>query len=200
MRDSGAPLRAASVPGWQAVVVDARERTVRVPAGVSLDLGASAKALAADRAAAAAVRATGAGVLVNLGGDIAVAGPSPDEGWAVRACEDHRDGPEAPGQTVAIRSGGLATSSTTSRRWRRGSQAAHHIVDPATGLPAREVWRAASVAAATCVDANAASTAAIVRGARAPAWLHAAGLPARLVAVDGSITTAGGWPAPSEAT
>lgn len=193
-----APLRATSVAGWRAVTLDRRAGTVRVPRGVALDLGSTAKALAADRAAALVAERTGSGVLVNLGGDIAVAGEAPEGGWPVRVCEDHRAGPDAPGQTIVLGSGGLATSSTTTRRWRRGAGQAHHIVDPATGLPAAEVWRTASVAAATCVDANAASTAAIVRGASAAGWLDAAGLPARLVAADGSVVATGGWPAGSE--
>jgi thiamine biosynthesis lipoprotein len=70
----------------------------------------------------------------------------------------------------------------------------HHIVDPATGRPAQVVWRTATVAAATCVDANTASTAAIIRGERSPAWLSSLGLPARLVRPDGSTMLLNGWP------
>jgi thiamine biosynthesis lipoprotein len=165
---------------------------VRLPAGIRLDLGATAKALAADRAAAAAARAGGgAGVLVSLGGDIALGGPAPAAGWAVHVAEDHRAGPDAPGQTIALRSGGLATSSTTVRRWGPG---AHHIIDPATGLPAGGCWRTASVAAGSCVDANIASTAAIVRGASAAAWLAEWRMPARLVGRDGAVLAVAGWP------
>jgi thiamine biosynthesis lipoprotein len=187
-----APLKAVRVPGWRALAVDPRGRRVRLPAGVRLDLGATAKALAADRAATAAARAAGgAGVLVSLGGDIAVGGPAPAAGWAVRVAEDHRAGPDAPGQTIALPSGGLATSSTTVRRWGPG---AHHIIDPATGLPAGGRWRTASVAAGSCVDANIASTAAIVRGASAEAWLAARRMPARLVGRDGAVLEVAGWP------
>jgi thiamine biosynthesis lipoprotein len=71
----------------------------------------------------------------------------------------------------------------------------HHIVDPASGLPARVVWRTASVAAASCVDANAAATAAIILGSAAPAWLANNGLPARLVAPEGRVVATCGWPA-----
>jgi thiamine biosynthesis lipoprotein len=70
----------------------------------------------------------------------------------------------------------------------------HHIVDPRTGLPAGGPWRTASVAAATCADANAAATAAIVARERAEAWLVAAGVPARLVGHDGEVRYLGGWP------
>ena len=65
----------------------------------------------------------------------------------------------------------------------------HHIVDPRTGDVAAPCWRTASVVAATCVDANIASTAAIVMGRAAPGWLAECGLPARLVAEDGTVTT-----------
>jgi thiamine biosynthesis lipoprotein len=199
LRPSGRPLRAVAVTGWRSVALDQAGGTVRVPPGVALDLGASAKALAADRAARAVAARTGAAALVSLGGDIAVAGPAPSGGWAVHVCEDHRSSADAPGQTVVIHGGGLATSSTTTRRWRRGGEEAHHIIDPAAGLPARPVWRTATVAAASCVHANAASTASIVLGADAVAWLTDAGLPARLVGVDGRVQTVGAWPATAEA-
>jgi thiamine biosynthesis lipoprotein len=185
-------LIATWVEGWQAVSVDLARSEVRLPRGVRLDLGATAKALAADRAAAAAAAAApGVGVLVNLGGDIAVAGPAPSGGWAVRVADDHQAPPDAPGQTLAISVGGLATSSTTVRRW---GPDAHHIIDPRTGLPAVSPWRTASVAAATCVDANVASTAAIVLGDDAPGWLEARGLPARLVDHEGGTLALAGWP------
>ena len=70
----------------------------------------------------------------------------------------------------------------------------HHILDPRTGLPAAPVWRTVSVAAATCADANTAATAAIIRGDKAPPWLTSLNLPARLVSVEGTITTVAGWP------
>jgi FAD:protein FMN transferase len=180
-------------PAWRLVEIRRGRSQIRVPRDVRLDLGATAKAFAADRAAARAADVTGGHVLVSLGGDIAVAGGAPEGGWSVGIADDHRADPE-PGETVAIAAGGLATSSTTTRRWARGAGSAHHIVDPRTGLPAREVWRTVSVCAATCVDANTASTAAVVLGDDAPAWLLAQGVPARLVRADGDIQRLGGWP------
>jgi thiamine biosynthesis lipoprotein len=180
--------------GWRAIAIDRDRSVVRVPAGVEIDLGATAKALAADRSAHAAALATGSGVLVNLGGDLAVAGPPPADGWSILVTDDHRSSPDADGQTIAVREGGLATSSTTVRRWRAGGDEHHHILDPRSGLPAEEVWRTVSVAAATCVDANTASTAAVVRGREALSWLREAGLPARLVGLDGTVAYTGSWP------
>ncbi len=95
---------------------------------------------------------------------------------------------------MTITEGGLATSSVTVRAWASGGEQVHHIIDPATGRPARVCWRTVSVAAGTCTDANTASTAAIVRGPAAPGWLRAAGLPARLVRPDGTVVTTAGWP------
>jgi thiamine biosynthesis lipoprotein len=189
------PLRIEAVPaaGWRRIELG-ENGLVRVPPGFELDLGATAKALAADRAAGAASRATGTGVLVNLGGDIAVSGPAPECGWSIRVTDSHLSGPSAAGQTIAISSGGLATSSTTVRRWRAGGIERHHILDPRSGLPSDEVWRTVTVAAASCVSANTASTAAIVRGETAAAWLDDAALPSRLVRAGGAVICVGGWP------
>jgi FAD:protein FMN transferase len=196
IRASARPLKAVRAPGWRVVEVDTEAATIRVPAGVVLDLGASAKALAADRGARHAAQAAGCGVLVNLGGDLACAGPPPDGGWRVRVTDDHAAPPDAPGETVLVTMGALATSSTTVRRWRRGGVTVHHIIDPSTGASAAGPWRTVSVAAATCVDANTAATAAIVRCEGAIAWLEELGLPARLCRHDGSVVRLAGWPEP----
>ncbi|MBS2554014.1 FAD:protein FMN transferase [Catenulispora sp. NL8] len=192
---------------WTAVIWDATRSTVRIPAGTALDFGATAKALAADRAAGHAAAAAGCGVLVSLSGDIAVRGPAPEGGWHVRVTDDHRSGEEVPGQTVVITEGGLATSSTTVRAWQIWSDetasqriTVHHIVDPRTGRPTDGAWRTASVASASCLDANVAATASIVRGHAAAEWLARMRVPARLVHVDGSVVTVGGWPADSVST
>ena len=196
----GPPLQLAArpVPGWRTVTVDRDRGTIRVPDGVELDLGSTAKALAVDRAARSAWLATAAGadagVLVSLGGDIAVAGTPPLGGWPIRVTDDHAGPIDAPGQTVTIRSGGLATSSTTVRRWQRGDVVLHHVVDPRTGRPAAPWWRTVTVTAASCVDANIAATAAIILGPDAPAWLERRHLPARLVRVEGSVHVVGDWP------
>jgi len=191
---SGGRISFAAVPGWRTIRLDRRAATIAIDPGVALDLGATAKALASDRAAAAANRACGDGVLVSLGGDISTAGAAPAGGWRVRVTDDHRSGFEAPGQWIAMATGGLATSSTTARRWHRGGEAVHHLLDPASGRPARSVWRTVTVAAASCLDANIASTAAVIRGEPAIDWLGRLGLAARLVDNDGAAAHVGGWP------
>jgi thiamine biosynthesis lipoprotein ApbE len=190
-------LTVRSVPGWRHIELDEAAGLVSLPAGARLDLGATAKAWAADRAAARIAAELGCGVLVNLGGDIAVAGPGPRGGWRIRVQDvtgRPEDPPAGPSAVIAVHSGGLATSSTAARRWRRGGDVLHHILDPRSGLPAAPVWRTVSVAAATCADANMASTAAIIRGEAALAWLAELGFPARLVAESGAVVTLGGWP------
>jgi len=187
--------RFVAAPGWQTIEIDEPAGTIRVPDGVELDLGATAKALAADRCARAAAAAARCGVLIALGGDVAVAGEPPGGGWPVGIADDHATAPGEVHETVAIASGGLATSSTSVRRWRSGTQVLHHVVEPRTGRPADSCWRTVSVAAASCLDANIASTASILLGEAALDWLDERRLPARLVALDGSVVRTGGWPA-----
>jgi thiamine biosynthesis lipoprotein len=195
LRD-GRLVHLSSAPGgaWCRIEIDRERGTARIPAGVELDLGATAKALAADRAARAAAEATADGVLVSLGGDVAVAGDPPDSGWSVGIADDHAAPFPADGPAVAVQSGGLATSGTCVRNWATASGRAHHIIDPRTGAPADTPWRTVSVAAASCVDANTASTAAMVFGEEAPNWLAQRRLPARLVGNDGCVVCVAGWP------
>jgi thiamine biosynthesis lipoprotein len=194
-RDSATPApQPRPAPGWWRVAFDRRHRTVLLPRTVRLDLGATAKAWAADRTAGRIAAEVGGGVLVNLGGDIGTAGQAPEDGWRIGVGDDHRVAADEPAATVTIRSGGIATSSTTCRTWRRAGRVMHHIVDPRTGDVPGSGWRTVSVAAGSCVDANTASTAAIVLGRSAPGWLTGAGLPARLVHHDGVVTTVADWP------
>ena len=190
--DGDLPVR-KPVPGWRLVTAEPRRRLVTLPPGAALDLGATAKALAADRAAAAVHERAGCGVLVSLGGDVSVAGPPPADGFGVGiadACTAHDHA-----QAVAIRTGGLATSGTGVRHWKLGTHRVHHIVDPGTGLPAPEYWSTVTTTAASCVQANAAATAAAVMGEAAADWLEALGIPARLVRTNGPVVCTSYWPA-----
>jgi thiamine biosynthesis lipoprotein len=185
--------------GWRKIVLERASRTghgiVTVPAGVRLDLGATMNAWAADRAAAALAEAHGCGVLVGLGGDVATAGPAPEDprtgkrAWRITVRElIDATAPDERKTQVDIGSGGLATSGA------RGGVRPRHIIDPRTGLSAQGPWRTVSVTAATCLDADIAATSAIVRGTEAPAWLAERGLPGRLVADDGRVRLVAGWP------
>lgn len=180
-----------AVPGWRSVSLDADRSTVTMDEGIRLDLGATAKAWAADLISAAVADRVGCGVLVSLGGDLSVRG-APDGGFNVGIADVCGD-TSAP-LAVAISSGGLATSGIGNRHWLLGGTPVHHLIDPSTGLPVDTHWRTVSVAAASCVDANTASTAAMVKGGAAVAWLEGLRLPSRLVRPDGSIVTVAGWP------
>ncbi|WP_144711116.1 FAD:protein FMN transferase [Curtobacterium pusillum] len=177
-------------PAWQRVLLSGT--FLRVPAGVVLDLGATAKAAAADMAAASITARLGIGALVSLGGDVATAGPDPSGGWQVRVQDQDAD----PVDHVRIASGwSVATSSTQKRRWEQDGHARHHILDPRWGMPAEPVWRSVTVVAPSCTTANTMTTAAVVRGHGAVAMLRESGRAARLVAADGSVVRLGGWPA-----
>lgn len=185
-------LQVRKVIGWEALRYDPTDHTLALPEGVGIDLGAAGKAWAADRSANAAFDSLGISVAVNCGGDIALRGSAPAGGWPVRVALDEVSDQY---QDIVVFDGGLASSGTTSRRWRRGGVELHHIIDPSTGLPAETPWAMVSVAAATCVEANAAATAALIMGRDARQWLEARALPARLVDSRGSVTYTGGWTA-----
>jgi len=178
-----------SVAGWRSLRLDG-SRLFR-PADVQLDLGATAKAVAADRTAAAIADALGTGVLVSLGGDIATSGPAPDGGWQVTVQDLPTDAP----QQVTLNAGAaVATSSTAKRTWQRDGRTLHHLVDPATGAPTAGPWRAVTVVATDCARANTASTGAIVKGHKAVGWLRGLGFPARLTDHAGRVRTINGFP------
>ncbi|WP_020108145.1 FAD:protein FMN transferase [Nocardia sp. 348MFTsu5.1] len=174
---------------WEMVTLKNRELTV--PDGVVLDLGATAKALAADRCAAIVTESLGCGVLINLGGDISITGPPPAGGWQIRV----QDGDDQPATVVEMRSdSGIATSSTLRRRWHHAGESVHHIIDPALGRSAEAFWRTVTVAASSCLVANTVSTACMVRGRDAHRWVSEAGLPARFVDRNGLVTHTATWP------
>jgi FAD:protein FMN transferase len=186
----GPPVRLVqSVPGWRRVHL--RGAHLELPRDVVLDLGATAKARAADLLAGRAADTVGVGVLVALGGDIATAGTAPTDGWQVLV----RDTEDDPACQVTLMAGSaVATSSTVRRAWRRGGVLIHHVVDPRTAAPAAPVWRSATVAAPTCVEANTASTSAIVLGRDAAPWLAERGFIARLVDQQSRVVRVGNWP------
>lgn len=195
-RTSAPVAPSGPAPGWHRVQLEGQVLTR--PPGLLLDLGATAKAWAADRAATLAGAAAGAACLVSLGGDIATSGPVPAGGWTVRIADDHLGGEDEPGQTVSLFARGLATSSTAVRRWLRQGMSMHHLIDPRTGRPARGRWQTATVVADSCLRANALSTAALVGGELAEALLARFRAAARLVSADGRVVHCGGWPSQGE--
>jgi thiamine biosynthesis lipoprotein len=180
-------------PGFWRLMLDQHDRTVVIPRGIELDLGASAKAWAADRAARSCAAQLPGGFLVNLGGDIAISGEVPAGGWRV-AIDDATEADSRHWPVVTIKDGAVATSSTALRTWQVGDRLRHHIVDPRTGDVAEPVWRAVTVVAASAELANAAATAAVVLGRDAPYWLAHRRLPARLMSHQGLPVYIGDWP------
>ncbi|MEP7331978.1 MAG: FAD:protein FMN transferase [Terracoccus sp.] len=179
------------LPRWNTVKLDVSRRRVSLAAGTLLDLGASAKAHAADRIAGLLAERLPGGFVVNLGGDIAVSGELPTGGWAIGV-----DGADGTTRQVVTSTGqALATSSTRLRTWQTDDGPRHHIIDPRTGRSAQTVWAQATCVGITALEANAASTSAIVLGRAAPGWLVEQGIPSRLEAIDGSVVSTPGWPA-----
>jgi thiamine biosynthesis lipoprotein len=185
---------AQPIPGWECIEWDMTSRTLRVPGEVTLDVAATAKAACADRAAMVISGDLGCGVLVSIGGDLSIAGPPPEEGWRVGIADESGTPVDQAREVVALQSGGLATSGTSARSWVRGGTTMHHLIDPSTGLPVESPWRTVAVAAASCVDANVAATAALIKGHDAPRWLTDLGLPAVLVGTTGDVVRTEGWP------
>jgi thiamine biosynthesis lipoprotein len=153
------------VGGMAEIDVDPHLLEVTVPAGVVVDAGGIGKGLAADLTVAKLLGDGADGALVSIGGDLAMAGtPLDADGWLITLEQpDPADGELC---TLAVSGGGVATSSTRSRRWTIGGQSRHHVIDPAAGAPsatdlatvtvfARSGWLAESHATAALVSGSA---------------------------------------------
>lgn len=189
-----APLPATARRGADLgrIVLDPVASTVRVPAGTVLDPGGIGKGLAADLVATDLLAVGARGALVSIGGDLVVAGTPPHgDRWAI----DVED-PMTPGTallTIHLDRGGVATSSTRSRRWRVRGAPHHHLIDPATGRSARTDLVAATVVASTAWQAEVAATSALLLGRGAGlADLATQGLAGVLVGRDGTVVTSPG--------
>jgi thiamine biosynthesis lipoprotein len=109
----------------------------------AVDLGGIAKGLAI-RWVAADLAGSGAGFLVDAGGDMYLSGIGPDyTAWRV-GVEDPLGG-ENPVAVLAVGDAGCATSSVRLRHWRVGGHEVHHLVDPRTGRPGGEGLLSVSV-------------------------------------------------------
>lgn len=196
VRGTARPVGAA-LPGgqWRSIRIDRALRLVGVPAGVALDLGATAKAWTVDEAARRVADRLGSACLVEIGGDISAAAPRRGERSDPRWRVDVQERRGEPGTRVDLRHGAIATSSIRARRWTSDEGGPmHHLIDPRTGRPSSGPWRTASVWAHDAVAANTASTAAIIAGVDAPTVLNELQVAARLVDLDGHIVTVGDWP------
>lgn len=171
---------------------------VRIPPGVALDLGATAKAWLADEVAERIADEVGLDVIATMGGDLRVIVGDP--GWVVSA--DH-EVPGVPERRIGITEGGLATSGQGRRRWLTTAGPAHHLIDPRTGRSADTGWWAVSALAASATTANVAATAGMLLDADAPAWFAERGLHGLFTRWSGSgratSHTVGQWPGMEDA-
>lgn len=153
-------------PGrWQEVRLTGR--LLLRPPGLKLDLNGVVKSLAVEDALALLAGPA----FVSAGGDLATNAPL--------------DVALPGGDAVRLVAGGLATSGSAARRWLRGGKEQHHLIDPATGAPARVPWAQATVAAGSCLAADVCAKAAFLAG---PGWLDERGIPGRFVAACGVVT------------
>ncbi len=151
------------VGGLAAVAVDAERRTVTAPSGVVLDPGSIGKGLAADLVVAELLAAGARGALVDVGGDLACGGTSPlPSGWPVTV--EKPEDSDADLVTFTVSAGGVATSSTRSRRWIHDGVPHHHVIDPTSGAMSDTDLAAVTVVARSGWLAEAHATAAILAG------------------------------------
>jgi thiamine biosynthesis lipoprotein len=183
----------APTPGISAIKFDRSGHTVSLN-NCEIDFGASAKALTADLVANDVMKF--GGVAVEIGGDVALRGIDPRSPWTIGISESLSVDATAP--TVAMSSGGIATSSLRARSWKVNSATANHIIDPRTGSYARGPYSTATVSAPDCVTANAFATAALLWGEDAGYHIAQSGWSARLVRNNGTVEFIGGWPEDSE--
>ena len=182
---------AANVQAWRQIRVDPTAGTVTRPAGLGIDLGGIAKGWTVDRAAER-LAAYGP-ALVDAGGDIRASAPPGDQPWPIGVQDPFN--PAADVVLLALAEGAVATSSVGGRRWRRGGQTMHHLIDPATGLPGRSDVHTATVLAPTAQQAEVAAKVALLLGRRAGTKrLAAAGLAGLLIGHDGETTMVGALP------
>ena len=190
----GVKMRVVMPSGYRSVVLDPGARSVKVPPGVLLDLGATAKPHLADRIRDSLLGTYEVDVLVNLGGDISCFSSDQANPWYINVTDDQSLNIDSPGEILGFSSGGVATSSIKKRSWSKSGALHHHIIDPYTGRSAVGEIEAVTVLAGSALDANIASTATISMGSFGLAWLESTRLPAIVKLRDGSSKTLGSWP------
>jgi FAD:protein FMN transferase len=149
-----------AIPDYRDIELNRVDPSVRLPERARLDLGGNAKGWSAQQAAS---RLAAAGpCLVDAGGDVVAVG-SPDDsgGWLVSIPHPIT---EEIAHRVLLTDSAIATSGRDYRRWLRGGQAMHHIIDPRTGQPSGSDWLSASVIAPDAAHAEIWAKAALIDG------------------------------------
>jgi thiamine biosynthesis lipoprotein len=180
------------------LLIDPAENIVTAPKGMCLDAGGIGKGLAADLVVDAVVAAGASGASVSIGGDVAVRGSAPQSGgWLIGIAD-----PLIPADTdveigqLTMVEGGVATSGTLRRRWRGAEgEPVHHLLDPATGRPARHARElvAVTVVAGSAAWAEVWTKVVMVRGAATLARLDEFGLGARVTYADATTAANEAW-------
>lgn len=165
--------RGAAAPGRPGAIAMSGRLLVR-PVGLKLDLAGVVKAMATDDA----LVLLGSG-WVSAGGDLATTRPV--------------DVALPGGGAVRVEHGGLATSGSAVRRWKRAGAPQHHLIDPRSGAPAESPWELVTVSGASCLHADVAAKAAFLLGDDGPAWLDERGMAGRFVRPDGSRVVNERW-------
>lgn len=186
------PVDVAPALGLGGVELDTSVGLVRMPVGVSLDPGGIGKGLAADLVVHQLLAGGAEGALVALGGDLSMSGRPPQRGgWNIAI--EH---PDRAGEVVCqvmIDGGGVATSSTRSRRWMHRGREMHHLIDARTGQQAVTDLASVTVFAGTAWQAEAHATAALAAGSGGALDLLAQrGLQGVGVRVDGTVIASPG--------
>ena len=164
-----APSYCDPAPGLAGLELRADDEAVRLAPGMRIDLGGIGKGLAADILAADLLRMGANGAYVCMGGDIAVAGDTPYDGWDVPL---HHPDTDQPFDWYRLAAGGLVMSTPRMRKWQRADgTTAHHLIDPATGAPADTDVVAVAVAALSAARAEALAKAVVVAGSTLGAQL-----------------------------
>ncbi|PHQ87056.1 MAG: thiamine biosynthesis protein ApbE, partial [Thalassobium sp.] len=143
--------------------------SIILPAGMSLDFGGIGKEYAVDCAAAICKSAGITHGIVDLGGDLHVIGPQPDN----RAWKVGVRNPRAPENAIAelaIMQGGLSTSGDYERYFEHSGKRYCHLLLPKTGMPV-SYWASVSVVAPSCLLAGTLSTIAMLKQSDARMWL-----------------------------
>ena len=181
-----AELEAAlSAIGWSDV--EWNEHAIRLPrAGMEIDFGGICKEYAADRMATLCLERGLEHVLVNLAGDVRVAGPQQDGApWRVGIRHPRQSGEVIA--TVELISGALATSGDYERFFEIDGRRYCHVLDARTGWPVRH-WQSVSVVAPLCVVAGSCSTIAMLLEASGEAFLESQGVRYLAITQDGTLT------------
>jgi thiamine biosynthesis lipoprotein len=168
------------------VEIDPEASTVRLPPGLFVDAGGIGKGLAADLSVTSALRAGAAGAMTSIGGDISMGGRPPEGGWVVHI--EHPEAGRGNVATITVTGGGVATSSTRSRRWWHEGAQRHHVIDPWSGAPSTTDLSSVTVVARSGWLAEAHATAALLAGsAEVIAYARRHDLSALAVTNDGRI-------------